>query len=53
MAYRLMQQLIAQGRRAKEQLNEMADVYYAAGRMTSEQYADIVAQIGAMEQKEE
>ncbi len=45
MAYRLMQQLVAQGRRTKEQLLEMADVYYAVGRMTSTEYADIIAQI--------
>lgn len=49
MAYRLMQQLVAQGRRTREQLLEMADVYYAAGRMTSGEYADIVARIDAME----
>lgn len=45
MAYRLMLQLIEQGKRQKERLLEMADVYYAAGRMTSEEYEDIISKI--------
>ena len=49
MAYRLMQQLIELRRRTKEDLLGMADVYYAAGRLTEGQYTELVEQISVME----
>lgn len=45
MAYRILKKLIADGSRPKEKLMEMADVYYAAGRITGDQYADIIDMI--------
>ena len=41
MAYKLMKNLIAKGTYTKARLAEMCDVYYAANRLTDEQYADI------------
>ena len=42
MAYKLMKQLIALKRKTKTELLDMADVYYAAGRLTNEQYTELV-----------
>lgn len=42
MAYKIMLNLIAQKRKGKEELLNMADVYYAADRLTGEQYTEIV-----------
>lgn len=46
MAYKIMKSLIASGSRSKDELSDMADVYYAAGRLTVEQYTEIVGKIG-------
>lgn len=46
MAYKIMKNLIAQGNKTKEELLNMVDVYYAAGRLTGEQYTEIVGLIG-------
>lgn len=48
MAYKCMVKLIAKGARSKEELLNMADVYYASGRLTDEQYTEIIALIEAM-----
>lgn len=40
-----MRKLIADGIKPKDDLLNMADVYFAVGRLTQEQYEDIVAQI--------
>lgn len=37
-----MKSLIANSTKTKEELLNMADVYYAAGRMTDEQYTEVV-----------
>lgn len=42
MAYKIMRNLIANSTKTKEELLNMADVYYAAGRMTDEQYTEVV-----------
>lgn len=47
MAYKCMIKLIAKGERSKDALLNMADVYYAAGRLSDEQYEEIVALIEA------
>lgn len=48
LGYRIMRNLIKTGRQTKEQLLEKCDVYYGAGRMTSEEYEELVAEINAM-----
>lgn len=45
MAYRIMKSLISNGTKTNEKLMEMADVYYAAGRLSNEQYTDIINMI--------
>ena len=47
MAYKIMKTLIAgykagKGTNTKERLSEMLDVYYGAGKLTDEQYMDLV-----------
>lgn len=42
IAYRILKKLISDGKRSKEDLLTMADVYYAAGRITKEEYENIV-----------
>lgn len=49
MAYRLMKQLVELGRKTKDELLAMADVYYAAGRLTDGQYTELVEQISVTE----
>ena len=41
MSYRIMQNLIRNSTKSKEELHNMADVYYAAGRLTEDQYMEI------------
>ena len=48
MAYKCMKKLISIGKRSKTELADKADVYYAAGRLTDEQYAEVIALIDAM-----
>lgn len=46
MAYKIMKNLIAMGKKSKEELLDMADVYYGTGRLTDEQYKEIIGMIG-------
>lgn len=48
MAYKLMISLINLKRNSKEDLLNKADVYYAAGRLTDTEYAEIVERIESM-----
>lgn len=50
MAYRIMKSLIANSGKTNEELTTMADVYYGSGRLTDEQYTEIVAMIGQREE---
>lgn len=50
MAYTLMKRLIALGRKTNAELLNMADVYYAAGRLTDAQYRELVALINSAEE---
>lgn len=45
MAYRIMKVLVSNKNRSKEELQNMADVYYAAGRLTETQYTEIIGMI--------
>ncbi|MCM1218043.1 MAG: hypothetical protein NC548_26455 [Lachnospiraceae bacterium] len=49
MAYKIMKNLVQRGNRTREELLDMADVYFAAGRLTKEQYEEIVRQINEKE----
>ena len=46
MAYKIMKNLIAMGKKSKKELLDMADVYYGTGRLTDEQYKEIIEMIG-------
>ena len=48
MAYRSMLQVIKNGRQTKEQLLNKCDVFLSAGRITEEQYEDLVTRINEM-----
>lgn len=43
IAYKILKKLISDGNRSKEEILTMADVYYAAKRITEEEYTDIVS----------
>ena len=43
MAYRILRCLISSGRKTTAEILDMADVYYAAGRISEAQYEEIVA----------
>ncbi|MDE7131254.1 MAG: hypothetical protein K2O65_05600 [Lachnospiraceae bacterium] len=45
MPYRIMQNLIQNGTRSKESLSEMADVFFAVGRLSEKQYMEITEKI--------
>lgn len=47
MAYRLMKVVIASGKKTKEEMLTMCDVYYGADRLTEEQYTELVNLINA------
>lgn len=47
MAYKLMKRLVALNRKSKDELLNMADVYYAAGRLTDDQYTEIIGLVNA------
>lgn len=42
MAYRIMKSLISNSGKTDSDLADMADVYYGRGRMTDEQYTEIM-----------
>lgn len=46
MAYRIMKNLLQNSSKTNEDLADMADVYYGSGRLTDEQYTEIVDLIG-------
>lgn len=46
MAYKIMKNLIQNSTRSKEELMNIADVYFAVGRLEQEQYMELVAEIG-------
>ena len=48
MAYKLVKQLIKNGRKTKTELLNYCDVYYAAGRLTNEEYTELINEIEAM-----
>lgn len=51
MAYRIMKSLISNSTKSNEELSTMADVYYGSGRLTDEQYTQIVTMIGQREER--
>lgn len=53
MAYKIMKNLIVNGSKPKEELLNMADVYYAAGRLTDNEYTEIIGLIGTDEDQTE
>lgn len=48
MAYKIMKNLISNSTRTKEELLSMADVYYAARRLTGDEYTEIAGLIEQM-----
>lgn len=50
MPYRIMKNLISNSKKTNEELSNMADVYFAAGRLTEEQYKEIIGMIGQMKE---
>ena len=53
MAYKIMKNLIANGKMTNEELFNMADVYYAAGRLTETEYSEIIDQINGSDSNAE
>lgn len=49
MPYKIMKSLISNGTKSNAELTNMADVYYGAGRLTDEQYTEV---IGLIEKRE-
>ena len=54
MAYKTMKNLIKNYKNgrctySKEQLANMCDVYFAVGRLTTEEYTELIEEIGALE----
>ena len=49
MGYTLMKSLIKSGKKTKAQLTKMANVYFAAGQLTEEEYMEIMELINALE----
>lgn len=43
MAYKILKNLLANGKKKSKEILDMADVYYAAGQLTQAQYEDIMA----------
>lgn len=48
MAYKLMKILIKNPKKTKEELTKIANVYYAAGQLTAEEYSEIIELINAL-----
>lgn len=42
IAYKILKKLISDKSKTKEEIQTMADVYYAAGRITQEEYSDVI-----------
>ncbi len=49
MAYKIMKSLVSNSKKTNEELAAMADVYYGSGRLSDEQYTEIVNLIGQRE----
>ena len=49
MGYKLLEQMIALGRRSFSELREMADVYHSAGKLTDVEYLKILGEIEEQE----
>lgn len=47
-AYELMLAVIKTGKRTPERMLQMIDVYYAAGRLTDDEYQDLQERINAL-----
>lgn len=45
MAYKILKQLIYKSNKSKEELLQMADVYYGAGRVSKDEYEDIISRL--------
>lgn len=50
MAYKIMKTLINNHSKTKEELAEMADVYYASDRLSKEEYEDVIKRINDREE---
>lgn len=50
MAYNLMMALIKAGKKSKAYLTTRANVFFAAGQLSNEEYTEIMAKIEAMEE---
>lgn len=50
MGYNLMKALIRANRKTKAQLTKYANVYYAAGQLSDEEYMEVMELINAMEE---
>lgn len=54
LGYRIMKNLLKANaithNKTKDELLDMCDVYYGAGRMKAEEYEELVATINAMEE---
>lgn len=48
MGYTLLKPLINKGKKTKAQLTKMANVYFAAGQLTEEEYMEVMELINAM-----
>lgn len=48
MAYNLMKLLIKGGKKTTEELTKKANVYYAAGQLTDDEYTEVMYAIGNM-----
>ena len=42
MPYKILRNFIQNETKTKDQIAVMADVYYAAGRITADEYADVI-----------
>jgi len=49
MAYTLLKQQIAKGKMSKAALTKKANVFYMAGQLSDEEYAEIMELINAMD----
>lgn len=49
MAYKCIKNLICRGTKTKKELLDMCDVYFATGRLTEEQFVELVAAINEMD----
>lgn len=48
MGYNLLMSLIKKGKKTQAQLTKMANVYYAAGQLSDDEYMEVMELINAM-----